>query len=195
MKTSANNPKKDEKQNGSKIPYRGSEIFYITKFALLTFAAVTMTVSTMSTSFAESGILGLQFEFSLSKKTHFKSVGLTLQNSADYYESEYDIFDDRVNSKMSIPIYTTSSQNPGLSNIFVESALGSRVFQLDSDDPDNEKKKSASAILLSVGLLALVAVGINDDLDKGCSGTEIALSILGGASAEWCHDNSYKYSY
>ena len=195
MKTSASNLKNEKKQNGLKIPYSGSEFFHITQFVLFAFAAVAMTVSTMSTCFAESNILGLQFEFSLTKKTHFKSVGLTLRNSNDHYESEYDVFGDRVNSKMSIPIYSTDPRYPGLSNIFVESDLGSRVFNLDSDDPDNDKIKSASAILLSVGILALVAAGIDHDLDKGCSGTEVALSFLAGATGEWCHDNPGKYSF
>jgi hypothetical protein len=157
------------------------------KILLTAFAIVVVPIQPL---FADTGDIAVQFEFSLSSKPKFKQFNLVFQNNHGTTDTHLQFYENRVDKNLYVPLYSANGQVPGLFNYFLHTNNQLKRFGIDSEAQEGKQKHSFGMILLSVGLVAIMAASIKQDLDNGCSGTEVALTILAGNSTEWCYEDN-----
>ena len=152
-------------------------------------SAITMVG--LTDAIAGSGSTVFQVEFSTGKSLGFRSISLGIQNDSEEDESHWQFGSGLVETNPGIPLYSVDVQSPGLFNLLLPQPARRAPFGQESESADNNDKPSPASVLAVLGITALLIYGIKDELDKGCSGTEIILTGVlsqGYGSTDWCRD-------
>ena len=171
------------------IPTTGNSI---AKNVAIALAVIVTSITFILPASADSGGIQMQFEFSLDKTPKFRQFNLALQNESAFGHTNLRPFEEKHDIDFNALLYSTNIQSPGLINFLLPQRLHYGALGQASSDSNDSRKRSAGAVLIGIGVLGLIAYGIKDDMDKGCSGSEVALSVLlsqGYGSSDWCQDN------
>ncbi len=154
----------------------------------ITAIMITMPITGV---WADGGIMAIQYEFSLNKKLKFRQLNLTYQINSRFAEKQSSYSDETTSTGINIPLFSMGDRSPGLFNLLLNEERQLVTLGEESSESNSPSKMSAGGVLIFVGVLGLLVYSINEDLKDGCSGTEIAISVLatqGYGNSDWCRD-------
>ncbi len=150
--------------------------------------AIMITLPTTGV-WADGGFMAIQYEFSLNKKLKFRQLNLAYKNNSGFTENQSSYSGETIGTSINIPLFSMGDRPPGLFNLLLNDERQLTAFGIESSESNGSSKPSAGNVLLFIGVLGIVAYSINEDLKDGCSGTEIAISVLApGGNTDWCRD-------
>ena len=146
-----------------------------------------LAIGLPATAIAESGALFLNLKFSTSSSSTPPAFGINFKQHETVEEQWWMDHPQKSRNFQGINLFSTNPSTPGLMN---QAVLDWRTLTSNdtSESEDGSVAETAMRLLLAVGVIGASVAQISSDLDDGCSGTEVLLTILGNGDAEWCHD-------
>ena len=140
---------------------------------------------------ADSGALFFNLKFSTSGSSTPPAFGINLKQLEIVEEPWWIDREQSTRNFQGINLYSTKATEPGVLN---QIAPDWRVL-LNSDSSttaeDSGIGEAVMKLVLTVGVIGLSVAAVSQEMDEGCSGSEVILTGIftqGYGSTDWCHD-------
>lgn len=152
--------------------------------------AAFMAIAPMIGARADGGAMVIQYEFSLNKKAKFRQINLAYRSFSEFGSTQPFHSGETAGPGVIIPLYSINTRSPGMFNLLFDSEWQQNAFGLDTSESNDSKIGSTiAALLITGGVVGLVAYAVSEASENGCSDGEIGLSLLTpGGNLDWCQD-------
>ena len=151
-----------------------------------------ITLASVAPATADSGALFLNLKFSTSASSTSPAFGINF-NQHEIVEEPWWV--DRTQSSRSfqgVNLYSTNSLNPGVLNQLAPDWGAFTKNDSSSASGNSAMGEAVIKLVLAVGVIGLSVAAVSQEMDEGCSGSEVILTgiLTGGyGSTEWCHED------